>query len=159
VCTPPAVAAARGDVRATIGRLAHERFTDEQVGELRESAQPRDDIEADAGRVARRDFDKARRVPGELVAEIAARRRARGVERGAPALVGQLGDPSAQVSGAPADRAMVGVPADAAAVAHREGVLPGRKKRPKFLSKLVQVVGLSHLSVARVASSAPRLSY
>ena len=125
---PPAGAAARGDVRATIGRLARERFTDEQVGELRESAQPRDDIEADAGRVARRDFDKARRVPGELVAEIAARRRARGAERGAPALVvGQLGDPSAQVSGALADRAMVGVPADAAAVAHREGVLPGRK--------------------------------
>jgi hypothetical protein len=74
-------------VRATIGRLAHERFTDEQVGELRERAQPCDDIEADAGRVARRDFDKARRVPGELVAEIAARRRARGVERGAAALV------------------------------------------------------------------------
>lgn len=97
-----------------IGRLAHERFTDEQVGELRESAQPRDDIEADAGRVARRDLDTARR--------------ARGAERGAPALVvGQLGDPSAQVSGALADRAMVGVPADAAAVAHREGVLPGRK--------------------------------
>jgi Zn-dependent M32 family carboxypeptidase len=58
-------------VRATIGRLAHERFTDEQVSELLESAQPRDDIEADAVRAARRDFDKARRVLGELVAEIA----------------------------------------------------------------------------------------
>ena len=58
-------------MRATIGRLAHERFTDEQVGELLESAQPRDDIEADAVRAARRDFDTARRVLGELVAEIA----------------------------------------------------------------------------------------
>jgi hypothetical protein len=74
------------------------------------------------------------------------RRRARGAARGAPALVRQLGDPSAQVSGALAGRAVVGVPADAAAVAHREGVLPGRKKRPKFRSKPVQVVhGLSHL--------------
>jgi carboxypeptidase Taq len=71
VCTPPAGTAARGDVRATIGRLAHEPFTDEQVGELLEGAQQRDDIEADAVRVARRDLDKTSRVPGELVAEIA----------------------------------------------------------------------------------------
>jgi hypothetical protein len=85
---------------------------------------------------------------------------ARRADLTAPDLVGQLGDPSAQVSGALADRDAVGVRPDAAAVAHREGVLPGRKKRPEFLSKLVQVVhGLSHLSVARVASSAPRLSY
>jgi hypothetical protein len=55
-------------------------------------------------------------------------------------LIGQLGDPSAQISGAPADRAVVGMPADAAAVAHREGVLPGGKKRPQFLSKLVHVL-------------------
>jgi carboxypeptidase Taq len=71
VCMPPAGAAGHGELRATIGRLAHERFTDEQVGDLLESAQPRDDIEADAVRVARRDFDKASRVPGELVVEIA----------------------------------------------------------------------------------------
>ena len=55
-------------------------------------------------------------------------------------LIGQLGDPSAQISGAPADRAVVGMPADAAAVTHREGVLPGGKKRPQFLSKLVHVL-------------------
>jgi hypothetical protein len=55
-------------------------------------------------------------------------------------LIGQLGDPSAQISGALADRAVVGMPADAAAVAHREGVLPGGKKRPQFLSKLVHVL-------------------
>jgi carboxypeptidase Taq len=71
VCMPPAGGAARGEVRATVGRLAHERFTDERVGELLEVAAPRDELEADIVRVARRDFDKARRVPGELVAEMA----------------------------------------------------------------------------------------
>jgi DNA-directed RNA polymerase specialized sigma24 family protein len=39
-------------------------------------------------------------------------------------LVRQLGDPGAQIRGALADRAVVGMPADAAAVAHRERVLP-----------------------------------
>jgi len=52
------------------------------------------------------------------------------------------------------------MPADAAAVAHREGVLRGDKKRPQFLSKLVQVVhGMSLFLLARVAPSATRLSY
>jgi hypothetical protein len=73
-------------------------------------------------------------------------------------LIRQLGDPSAQISGALADGAVVGMPADAAAVAHRKGVLPGGKKRPQFLSKLVHVVhGVSHLSVARrVLGASPR---
>ena len=71
VVMPPAGAQARGELRATVGRLAHERFTDERVGELLQSAAPRDELEADVVRVARRDFDKARRVPGELVAEMA----------------------------------------------------------------------------------------
>jgi hypothetical protein len=131
-------------------------------GERLEAAQPRDDIEVDAVRVApprlREGPSRPRRA--HRLDRAHGRRRAGGAARGAPALVGQLGDPSAQVSGALAGRAVVGVPADAAAVAHREGVLPGRKKRPEFLSELVQVVhGLSHLSVARVAASAPRLSY
>ena len=55
-------------------------------------------------------------------------------------LIRQLGDPSAQISGALADRAVVGMPADAAVVAHREGVLPGGNKRPQFLSKPVHVL-------------------
>ena len=71
VCMPPAGAEGRGEVRATVGRIAHERFTDERMGELLAAAQPRDELEADMVRVARRDYDKARRVPGELVAEIA----------------------------------------------------------------------------------------
>jgi carboxypeptidase Taq len=71
VCMPPAGAQARGELRATVGRLAHERFTDDRIGELLEAAAPREEVEADVIRVARRDFDKARRVPGELVAEMA----------------------------------------------------------------------------------------
>jgi carboxypeptidase Taq len=71
VCMPSAGAQARGELRATVGRLAHERFTDERVGELLQNAAPRDELEADIVRVARRDFDKASRVPGALVAETA----------------------------------------------------------------------------------------
>jgi carboxypeptidase Taq len=70
VCMPPGAAAEHGELRATIGRLAHERFVDDRVGELLDAAQPRDDVEADTVAVARRDYDKARRVPSELVAEI-----------------------------------------------------------------------------------------
>jgi carboxypeptidase Taq len=69
VCMPPAGAAARGELRATVGRLAHERFTADDLGELLDGAQPRDELEADIVRMARRDFDKASRVPGDLVAE------------------------------------------------------------------------------------------
>jgi carboxypeptidase Taq len=71
VVMPPAGAEARGELRATVGRLSHERFTDERVRELLAAAVPRDELEADVVGVARRDFDKARRVPGELVAEMA----------------------------------------------------------------------------------------
>jgi carboxypeptidase Taq len=71
VCMPRAGAEARGELRATVGRLAHERFTAEDMGALLEAAQPRDELESDVVRVARRDYDKARRVPGDLVAEMA----------------------------------------------------------------------------------------
>jgi carboxypeptidase Taq len=71
VCMPPAGAEGRGEVRATVGRLAHERFINERIGELLEAAEPRNELEADVVRVARRDYDKARRVPGELVAQMA----------------------------------------------------------------------------------------
>jgi carboxypeptidase Taq len=71
VCMPPAGGAARGEVRATVGRLAHERFTDERVGKLLADAGTRGELRGDVVRFARRDFDKASRVPGELVAEMA----------------------------------------------------------------------------------------
>jgi carboxypeptidase Taq len=70
VCMPGGAAAEHGELRATIDRLTHERFVDDRVGELLEAASPRDEIEADVVRDARREYDKARRVPGDLVAEI-----------------------------------------------------------------------------------------
>jgi Zn-dependent M32 family carboxypeptidase len=71
VCMPPSGAAARGDVRATIGRLTRGRFTDERFGELLEATRPRNDIAAAAVRVGRRDFDKVNRVPDGVAADIA----------------------------------------------------------------------------------------
>jgi carboxypeptidase Taq len=70
VCMPRGAAAEHAELRATIDRLTHERFVDDRVGELLEAASPRDEIEADVVRAARREYDKARRVPGDLVAEI-----------------------------------------------------------------------------------------
>jgi carboxypeptidase Taq len=70
ICMPPAGAAARSELRATVGRLGHERFIDERVGELLAAARPRDEIEADVVRIVGRDYEKSRRVPTELVAEM-----------------------------------------------------------------------------------------
>jgi carboxypeptidase Taq len=71
VIMPPAGAEWRAQQRATVERLAHERFVDDRVGELLETAAPESDIDSDLIRVARRDFEQARRVPGELVEELA----------------------------------------------------------------------------------------
>ncbi len=71
VMMPPAGAEWRAQQRATLERLAHERFVDDRVGELLESATPESDVDIDLLRVSRRDFDKARRVPAELVEEMA----------------------------------------------------------------------------------------
>jgi carboxypeptidase Taq len=67
---PRAGAARRAEQRASIERLAHERFVDDRVGELLEGAQPQSALDEDVLRVARRDFDKARRVPADLVSEL-----------------------------------------------------------------------------------------
>ena len=67
---PRAGAPARAEQRATLSRLAHELFCADAIGELLEHAEPRDDLERDIVRVSQRDFDRARRVPGELVAEL-----------------------------------------------------------------------------------------
>ena len=69
---PPAGAQARGELRATVGRLAHERFTDERVGELladarRRATSSRPTSCASPGATSTR----RARVPGELVAEMA----------------------------------------------------------------------------------------
>jgi carboxypeptidase Taq len=70
VVMPREGAAGRADQRATIQRLAHERFVDDRVGELLEAARPESEEDAALLRVAGRDYDKERRVPAELVAEL-----------------------------------------------------------------------------------------
>jgi carboxypeptidase Taq len=70
VAMPPRGAEARAEMRASVHRLGHERFTDDRVGELLESATAESEVDEDLLAVTRRDYDKARRVPGDLVAEI-----------------------------------------------------------------------------------------
>jgi carboxypeptidase Taq len=77
VMMPPAGAAVRAERQATIERVAHERFVDDRVGELLEelreleSSLPHDSDDASLIRVTRRDWEKARRVPVDLAAELA----------------------------------------------------------------------------------------
>jgi carboxypeptidase Taq len=71
VIMPPAGAEWRAQQRATLERLTHERFADDRVGELLEAAEPESPLDEDLVRVTRRDFDKARRVPSDLVEELA----------------------------------------------------------------------------------------
>jgi carboxypeptidase Taq len=73
---PPRGAAVRAEQLATLQRVAHEKFTADEIGRLLddlrpyEESLPYDSDEASLIRVARRDYEKARRVPGELRAEI-----------------------------------------------------------------------------------------
>jgi carboxypeptidase Taq len=69
---PPEGGPGRGEQLATLERLAHERATADEVGAWLDALEPAglDGIDADIVRIARRDFDRARRVPGELAAEI-----------------------------------------------------------------------------------------
>jgi len=69
---PPAGGPGRSDQLATLERLAHERATGDEVGGWLEAleSEPLEGIDAEIVRIARRDFDRARRVPGELAAEI-----------------------------------------------------------------------------------------
>jgi carboxypeptidase Taq len=66
---------ARAEAMATLGRIAHEKFTDDEIGRLLdklrplEESRPRDDDDASLVRVTRRDWEKNRRVPAELRAE------------------------------------------------------------------------------------------
>ena len=69
---PPAGAPGRGEQLATLERLAHERATADEVGAWLDDLEAADlnGIDSEIVRIARRDFDRARRVPGELAAEI-----------------------------------------------------------------------------------------
>jgi carboxypeptidase Taq len=76
VTMPPLGTEARADQLATLGRIAHERFTDDEVGRLLDAAEPQveslpsDSDDVSLVRVTRRDWEKARRVPAELREEM-----------------------------------------------------------------------------------------
>ena len=82
---PRAGGAVRAEQLGTLTRIAHERFTHDELGvlleELRpyEESQPYESDEASLIRVARHDYERARRVPADLRAEMA-RVGAHGVE-------------------------------------------------------------------------------
>lgn len=76
---PAAGAEARAQTLATLARVRHEMFCDEEIGRLIDrvrsspegDAPPGESVPADLVRVVARDWEKARRVPSELRAELA----------------------------------------------------------------------------------------
>jgi len=69
---PERAAAGRAEQLGTLGKLLHERFTDDAIGRLLDRARPELESTDEAlVRVTRRDWEKARRVPSELAAELA----------------------------------------------------------------------------------------
>ena len=72
VFMPHAGAAARANLSATLTRHQHQRFVSEELGELLEEVGSPDDdsVEAALVRVVRRDWERARRVPTDLAAEM-----------------------------------------------------------------------------------------
>ena len=90
---PPGGAEARGRQMALLGRIAHERLADPAIGRLLDSlapwadAQGQDSDAAALVRVARRDYDRATRVPSAFVqrlSEHTAAATTRGNGRGRP---------------------------------------------------------------------------
>ena len=77
VFMPPGGAPTRAAQLATLEEIIHERLVDDRLGELLDELEPyaaslpHDSDDACLIRVARRDWDRARRVPSELAAEIA----------------------------------------------------------------------------------------
>jgi carboxypeptidase Taq len=73
---PPGGAAARGRQMATLGRLAHEKFTDPAIGKLLddlrpyEESLPYDSDDASLIRVARREYARNTKIPAEFVAQL-----------------------------------------------------------------------------------------
>jgi carboxypeptidase Taq len=76
VTMPPLGTEARAEALATLGRIAHEQFTDAETGRLLErlapleASLPYDSDDASLIRVTRRDWEKERRVPADLQAEM-----------------------------------------------------------------------------------------
>ena len=72
VSMPPEGAEARADVVATLTRITHDRFVSDEVGDLlAELDGIEDETDAALIRLTAREYDRARRVPGELAAEMA----------------------------------------------------------------------------------------
>jgi carboxypeptidase Taq len=73
---PPGGARVRGEQQATLARIRHERLISDELGRLVDAAAAQTDAlpyesdEASLVRVTRREWEKARRVPAELRAEI-----------------------------------------------------------------------------------------
>ena len=73
---PPGAAESRGYQMATLGKIAHEKFTSDEVGQLIEAAQAEvagadpDSDDARLVKVTAKDYDKATRVPGDFVARM-----------------------------------------------------------------------------------------
>jgi carboxypeptidase Taq len=72
---PERAAPQRAEQLGTLGKLLHERFTDDAIGRLLDAAESAgvepDSTDAALLRVTRRDWEKARRVPSALAAELA----------------------------------------------------------------------------------------
>ena len=76
VMMPPRGAAIRAEQMATVGRIAHQKFTSAEVGKLIDDLrgwgeqQEYDSLEASLIRVAALDWEKASKVPSDLRAEM-----------------------------------------------------------------------------------------
>ncbi len=76
VMMPAKGAAVRAEQLATLNKIAHEKFTADEIGRLLDDLRPYadslpyDSDEASLIRVTRRDYEKARRVPSELRAQM-----------------------------------------------------------------------------------------
>jgi carboxypeptidase Taq len=75
---PAAGAEARAQTLATLARVRHEMFIDDEIGRLIDGVRSEvadvpsgESIDADLVRVVARDWEKARRVPSDLRAEMA----------------------------------------------------------------------------------------
>src|SRR3954447_17996994 len=75
---PAAGAEARAQTLATLARVRHEMFCEDEIGRLLDQVRsdqgevpPGESIDADLARLVSRDWEKARRVPSELRAEMA----------------------------------------------------------------------------------------
>jgi len=76
VTMPPGGNPARAEALATLGRIAHQKFTADEIGALLERLRPLEEsLDADSDdasliRVTRHDWEKNRKVPAELRAEM-----------------------------------------------------------------------------------------